>query len=184
MNKKFKYIILILIALLLVTGCEKKNKGKVEVVRKEDVTPEHKEDTFKSLICKYDMTQQLGGMGIATYTFTLEQNMKTYELVSGEATLVIDYTDHADITEEDLANHLDELKTAFCGRDYFGEGTTKECTLTSDKKVLTANIIIDIDAFLRTTGVNKKALGETTLNGIKENLEKTNSNLIPKCTIE
>ena len=180
--KKFKYIILILLVLILITGCEKKKEGDVEVVKQEEIKPE--ETTEKTLICEYNMTEQLGGMGTAIYTFTLKQNSKNYELISGDATLVIDYTDHQDVTAEDLANHLSELESAFCGRDYFGSGTTKECKLTSKEKVLTANIIIDIDAFLKSTGVNKNALGETTLQGIKDNLESTNSNLKPTCTIE
>ena len=179
---KLKYIILIIFALLLITGCEKKQKGEVEVVKQEEITPE--EATEKVLNCEYDMTAQLGGLGTATYTFTLTQNFRTYELTSGTATLVIDYTSYPDITEEELANHLDELQTAFCGRDYFGEGTTKECALTSEKKILTANIIIDINAFLKSTGVNKNALGENTLKGIKENLESSSGTLVPKCTIE
>ena len=181
MNKRYIFIIL-LFALLLVTGCEKKTEGDVEVVKQEEIIPE--ESTSKTLSCEYNMTQQLGGMGIATYTFTLTQDRKTYELTSGEAVLIIDYTDHAGITAEDLAENLDSLKNAFCGRDYYGEGTTKECTLTSEEKVLTANIVIDIDAFLKSTGVSKKSLSATTLEGIKENLESSNSNLEPKCTIE
>ncbi len=182
MNKKLPIIILIIFALLFVTGCEKKSKGKVEVVKKEEVTPSG--SSTKSLSCEYDMTQQLGGMGVATYTFTLTQNSRTYELTNGEAILTIDYTGHEGITEDDLAENLESLKMAFCGRDYYGEGTTKECTLTSDKKILTANIVIDVDAFLRSTGVNKKSLSATTLEGIKENLEKSESNLKPKCTIK
>ena len=182
MNKKFSIILLIIFALLFVTGCEKKSKGNVEVVKKEEVKPE--EPATKSLICEYDMTRQLGSMGLATYTFTLTQNSRNYELTSGEAVLTIDYTTNPDITEEELAENLEQLQMAFCGRDYYGEGTTKECTLTADKKVLTANIVIDIDAFLKSTGVSKKSLSSTTLEGIKENLEGSESSLKPKCTIE
>ncbi len=177
--KRINYFILILFALLLITGCEKKKTKDIEVVKQEEIT---KKAVNKELNCEYDMTAQLGGLGVAKYTFTLVQ--ENNELTEGYAKLVIDYTDYPDITEESLKAHLSEMEKTFCGRDYYGEGTTKECKLTSHEKILEANIIIDVDEFLKSSGINKKDINEHTLEGVKENIEKANSSLSAKCTLE
>ena len=177
--KKIKYLFLILFALLLTTGCEKKKENEIEVVKQEEIV---KKEINKTLTCEYNMTSQLGGIGRATYTFTLVQ--KNNEFTEGYAKLVVDYTDYSDITKETLEEHLPELETSFCGRDYYGEGTTKECKLTSEEKVLEANIIIDIEAFQKAAGINKNDINEETLEGVKKNIESSGDSLQAKCTIE
>ena len=170
MKKRFIYIFLILLSLCLITACgKKKDNDKIEVIKSEEVKKdEHK---TKELTCKTDLSSSMQNQAESTFSVTFIQDQTTYDFTSGEATIIIDYTKSEDYTEEALKQNLDQMKTAFCAKDYFGEGTTKECDMQLDGKVINIQITIDTDAFLKAAGVEKNQLNTKTLESLRTSLE-------------
>ena len=167
MKNKIVWVLLIIFSLTLVTACEKKD-DEVEVVKSEKV---EKAET-KELNCRTDMTATITGSTNATFGLSLVQDSKTYQLTSGEATIIVDYTGNATYSEEALTKALPDIEKSFCANDFFGANTTKSCKMTSEGQTITAIIEIDVDAFLVASGVSKDSLNSTSLNGLKESLEK------------
>ena len=181
MNKKFIYIFLILLSLCLVTACGKKDDDEVEVIKSEEVNPN--EEKTKELTCKTDLSASMNGIATAVFSVSFIQDQKTNELTSGKAEIVIDYTESKDYTEETLKQMLPQMKTAFCAKDYFGEGTTKNCEMELDGKIINITIDIDTDAFLKAAGVDKSDLSSKTLTNLRTSLESTEA-FEYKCSIK
>ena len=181
MTKKFLSILLILLSICLVTACGKKDKDdEVEVIKKEEVDKD--EIKYKELHCITELTTN---NSVPTkFGVTFVQDQSTYDLVSGEASIIIDYTDDKTYSEADLKQALPKMKETFCSRDYFGDKTTKNCDMTLDGKKISVTLEIDTDAFLLGAGVDKKTqLNSETLNSLRKSLEDSEATDY-KCSIK
>ena len=182
MKKQFLSILLILLSICLVTACGKKDKDdEVKVIKKEEVKKDD-EVKYKELHCITELTTN---NSVPTkFGVTFVQDQSTYDLVSGEASIVIDYTDDNTYTEEALKQALPKMKEAFCSRDYFGEKTTKSCDMQLEGKKISVTLEIDTEAFLRGADIDKKTqLNADTLNNLRTSLEKSEATEY-KCSIK
>ena len=181
MKNKFLSVLLILLSICLITACGKKDDDKVEVIKKEEVKQDD-EVKLKELHC---ITELSSSNAVPTkFGVSFVQDQSTYDLVSGEATIVIDYTDDNTYSEEALKQALPKMKETFCSRDYFGENTTKSCDMTLDGKKISVTLEIDTDAFLTSAGIDKKTqLNADTLKNLRTSLEDSEATEY-KCSIK
>ena len=181
MKKKFLSILLILLSICLVTACGKKDDDEVKVIKKEEVKKDD-EVKYKELHCITELTANTSAP--TKFGVTFVQDQSTYDLVSGEASIVIDYTDDNTYTEEALKQALPKMKETFCSRDYFGEKTTKSCDMKLEGKKISVTLEIDTEAFLRGADIDKKTqLNADTLNNLRTSLEKSEATEY-KCSIK
>lgn len=181
MKNKFLSVLLILLSIFLITACGKKDDDKVEVIKKEEVKKDD-EVKLKELHC---ITELSSSNAVPTkFGVSFVQDQSTYDLVSGEATIIIDYTDDNTYSEEALKQALPKMKETFCSRDYFGENTTKSCDMTLDGKKISVTLEIDTDAFLTSAGIDKKTqLNADTLKNLRTSLEDSEATEY-KCSIK
>ena len=181
MKNKFLSVLLILLSICLITACGKKDDDKVEVIKKEEVKKDD-DVKLKELHC---ITELSSSNAVPTkFGVSFVQDQSTYDLVSGEATIIIDYTDDNTYSEEALKQALPKMKETFCSRDYFGENTTKSCDMTLDGKKISVTLEIDTDAFLTSAGIDKKTqLNADTLKNLRTSLEDSEATEY-KCSIK
>lgn len=158
--KRFRLILLLLLFLITITGC---NKGK---------------SSYRTLTCDYDFNEAVSGTAKTSLRITFNQDRKTFAIVKG--TVDFEVTFEQGLSNDEMVELKKSLNEQFCEEGFFGEGTNKSCKITSQTK--SASVTIEVDTEKLIEDNEDIDSGKETLDDLKAAIEENFASEV-KCTI-